>query len=113
MTQALSLQPEKEAWPVPSLRRLAVAGALTVALGFGGLGLWAALTPLDSAVNAQGLFIAAGKRKTVILQDGGILSKLLVKEGQEVVKGETLLILDDVQTRTAMNQVKAQYWGAI
>jgi HlyD family secretion protein len=113
MTQALSLQPEKEAWPVPSLRRLAVASALTVALGFGGLGLWAALTPLDSAVNAQGLFIAAGKRKTVILQDGGILSKLLVKEGQEVVEGQTLLILDDVQTLTAMNQVKAQYWGAI
>jgi HlyD family secretion protein len=110
---ALSLQPEKEAWPVPSLRRLMVASVLTVALGFGGLGVWAAVTPLDSAVNAQGLFIAAGKRKTVILQDGGILSKLLVKEGQAVVEGQTLLILDDVQTRTAMNQVKAQYWGAI
>jgi HlyD family secretion protein len=113
MTQPLTLNLEQESWPVPSVRRLAVASVLTVALGFGGLGLWASLTPLDSAVNAQGLFVAAGKRKTVILQDGGILSKLLVKEGQEVTAGQTLLILDDVQTLTAMNQVKAQYWGAV
>jgi HlyD family secretion protein len=57
--------------------------------------------------------VAAGKRKTVVLQDGGILSRLLVKEGQDVTVGQTLFVLDDVQTRTAMNQVKAQYWGAV
>jgi HlyD family secretion protein len=113
MTLVLDLHPEQEAWRVPSLRRIAIASALTVLLGFGGIGLWASLVPLDSAVSAQGLFVAAGKRKTVVLQDGGILSKLLVKEGEEVTTGQTLLILDDVQTRTAMNQVKAQYWGAI
>jgi HlyD family secretion protein len=113
MTLVLDLHPEQEAWSVPSLRRLAIASALTVVVGFGGLGVWAAVTPLDSAVSAQGLFVAAGKRKTVVLQDGGILSKLLVKEGEEVEVGQTLLTLDDVQTRTAMNQVKAQYWGAV
>jgi HlyD family secretion protein len=113
MTLVLDLHPEQKAWPVPSLRRLAIASALTVVIGFGGLGVWAAVTPLDSAVSAQGLFVAAGKRKTVVLQDGGILSKLLVKEGEEIEAGQTLLTLDDVQTRTTMNQVKAQYWGAV
>ncbi len=113
MMQVLDLHPEQGAWPVPSLRRIAIASALTVALGFGGLGLWASLTPLDSAVSAPGLFVAAGKRKTVVLQDGGILSKLLVKEGQEVTAGQTLFILDDVQARSTMNQVKAQYWGSV
>jgi HlyD family secretion protein len=113
MMQALDIQAGQDAWPVPSLRRIAIMSAFTVALGFGGLGLWATLTPLDSAVSAQGLFVAAGKRKTVVLQDGGILSKLLVKEGEQVKAGQTLLLLDDVQLRTSMNQVKAQYWGAV
>lgn len=111
--QALDLHPAQDIWPVPSLRRIGIASALTVALGFGGLGLWAALTPLDSAVTAQGLFVAAGKRKTVTLLDGGILSKLLVKEGEHVSAGQKLLLLDDVQSRSSMNQVKAQYWGAV
>jgi HlyD family secretion protein len=113
MTQAIDLLPGQDAWPVPSLRRIAIASAVTVALGFGGLGIWASLTPLDSAVSAQGLFVAAGKRKTVSLLDSGILSKLLVKEGEHVNAGQTLLLLDDVQLRTSMNQVKAQYWGAM
>jgi HlyD family secretion protein len=113
MTQVLDLHPAQDAWPVPSLRRIAMASILTVVLGFGGLGAWAALTPLDSAVSAQGLFISAGKRKTVTLLDPGILSQLLVKEGEAVTAGQPLLLLDDVQLRGGMNQVKAQYWGAV
>jgi HlyD family secretion protein len=102
----------EDAFPAPSLRRIAVASALTVMLGFGGFGLWASLTPLDSAVPAPGAFVAAGKRKTVSLLDSGILQELLVREGERVTAGQKLLILDDVQVRTAMNQAKAQYWGA-
>ncbi len=113
MTAAVDTRIGQEAWAVPSLRRIAIASAITVALGFGGLGVWASLTPLDSAVSAQGLFVAAGKRKTVSLLDGGILKQLLVKEGDQVSAGQTLLLLDDVQLRTAMNQAKALYWGAV
>jgi HlyD family secretion protein len=113
MQAILDAQLGQDAWPVPSLRRIAIATGLTVAIGFGGLGTWASLTPLDSAVSSQGLFVAAGKRKTVSLQDGGILKELLVKEGDRVTAGQTLLLLDDVQLRTAMNQATALYWGAI
>ena len=113
MVSALNLKLAPDPWPVPSLRRIAIASVVTVGLGFGGLGLWASVTPLDSAVPAQGLFVAAGKRKTVSLLDGGILKQLLVKEGDQVVAGQRLLILDDVQLRAAMNQAKAVYWAAI
>ena len=113
MVAILDAQIGQDAWPVPSLRRIAIASVMTVAIGFGGLGVWASLTPLDSAVSSQGLFVAAGKRKTVTLQDGGILKRLLVKEGDRVAAGQTLLLLDDVQLRTAMNQAKALYWGAV
>jgi HlyD family secretion protein len=113
MAAILDAQLGQDAWPVPSFRRIAIASALTVGIGFGGLGLWASFTPLDSAVSSQGLFVAAGKRKTVTLQDGGILKRLLVKEGDHVAAGQTLLQLDDVQLRTSMNQAKALYWGAV
>ena len=102
-----------DAYEAPSLRRIALASALTVALGFGGLSTWAAVTPLDSAVPASGLFVAAGKRKTVSLLDSGILKELLVREGDHVTAGQRLLLLDDVQARTACNQAEAQYWGAV
>src|SRR5690242_5742230 len=99
----------QSAWPVPSLRRLAVASVVTVGLGFGGLLTWASLAPLDSAVSVDGLFVAAGKRKTVTLLEGGILKTLLVKEGDHVSAGQRLLLLDDVQLRATMNQVRLQY----
>ncbi len=108
-----SIEPVDDAYPAPSLRRVALASALTVALGFGGLGTWAALTRLDSAVPASGEFVAAGKRKTVSLLDGGILKQLLVKEGDRVAAGQPLLLLDDVQASAARDQAKAQYWGAV
>lgn len=107
------IEPAGEAYPAPSLRRIALASLLTVALGFGGLGTWAALTPLDSAVAATGAFVAAGKRKTVSLLDSGILRALLVNEGDRVAAGQPLLQLDDAQARAAMNQAAAQYWGAV
>ena len=113
MAATLDAQLGHEAWPVPSLRRIAIASAITVAVGSGGIGLWGALTPLDSAVSSQGLFVAADKRKTVSLLDAGILKELLVKEGQRVVAGQPLLLLDDVQLRAAMNQATALYWGAV
>ena len=102
-----------DAYPAPSLRRIAWASVLAVGLGFGGLGTWASLTPLDSAVPASGAFVAAGKRKTVSLLDSGILKALLVNEGDHVVADQPLLRLDDTQARAVMNQAAAQYWGAV
>ncbi len=113
LTHTGGLETAAGAYPLPSLRRIALAAVLTVALGFGGLGTWAALTPLDSAVPASGAFIAAGKRKTITLLDSGTLKALLVKEGDRVIAGQPLFLLDDVRLRAAVKQAEAQYWGAI
>ncbi len=102
-----------DAYHAPSLRRIALWSVLTVVLGIGGLGIWAALTQLDSAVPATGQFVAAGKRKTVTLADSGTLKTLLVHEGDRVTAGQPLLLLDDVQARAIMKQAEAQSWGAI
>ena len=98
--------------PEGSLRRIALASVLTVALGFGGLGAWASLSVVESAVPATGVVVSSGKRKTVTLADGGILRELLVNEGAKVVAGQPLLRLDDVQARATRSQAHALYWSA-
>lgn len=95
-----------------SLRRLALAGAATMVLGFGGLGGWAAVAKLESAVPASGTLVVQSKRKTVSLLDSGILRELLVAEGERVSAGQVLLRLDDGQARAAVKQARARLIGA-
>ncbi len=72
-------------WPVIGV------GILFVALFFGGLGGWAALAPLASAVNAYGTLQASGQNQVVQHLDGGIIKELLVKNGDKVAAGKVLI----------------------
>ncbi len=101
-----------EAAPEPSLRRIALVAALTVLLGFGGLGAWAFAARLDRAVLASGTVVVQGKRKTISLLESGILRELLVREGQRVNPGQPLLRLDDTQASAAAGQAHARLWAA-
>ncbi len=119
MSQALTTadapwQAEAEAaLPEGSLRRIAVYSLLTLLLGFGGLVTWAALTQINSAVPASGMVVSGGKRKTVTLVESGILRELLVREGDTVAAGQTLLQLDDIQVRAGRSQASVLYWSAV
>ena len=99
--------------PQFSLRRVALVSFVVTFVGLGGVLSWAALATVDSAVPANGVVVASGKRKTITLLEGGILHELLVHEGANVVAGQVLLRLDDVQVRAARDQARAQYWSAI
>jgi HlyD family secretion protein len=111
-TPAETLEAEMEAvLPAPSLRRVALASALALTLGVGGLLGWAAATPLERAVIGNGNLVAEGKRKTVTLLEPGILRELLVREGERVAPGQPLLRLDTTQAEAAASQARALYWG--
>ena len=103
----------EQSLPQTSLRRVALLSLMVVVFGLGGVLTWAALTSVDSAVPASGVVVASGKRKTITLLEGGILHELLVHEGDQVLAGQVLLRLDDVQVRAARDQAKVQYWSAI
>lgn len=83
-------------------------GILTVLAFFGGLGSWAMLAPLDSAVIGQGALAVHGNRKTVQHREGGIVAELLVRDGTIVDQGQIVLRLDDTQARASFTVHQAQ-----
>jgi HlyD family secretion protein len=75
--------------PQPELRfGMIVAGVFFV--GFLG---WAALAPMDQAAYASGKVGVAGHRQTVQHREGGVVSAIYVKEGQQVQKDQVLVQL--------------------
>lgn len=80
-------------------------GLLIIGLFFGGLGGWAAFAPLGSAAIATGVVSVEGSRKTVQHFEGGIVSKILVKDGDLVEKGQTLVLLDQTQAEASLKLV--------
>src|SRR6188472_600299 len=71
----------REEAPSDSIRRIALAGWLIVAVFFGGIGAWAATAPLNGAVIGNAVVKVDGNRKSVQHLDGGIVKELRVKEG--------------------------------
>jgi HlyD family secretion protein len=63
---------------------------------------WAAFAPLDSALTAPGVIVVESHRKTIQHLEGGIVKDILVKEGQTVQAGQTLILLDDTQARVQL-----------
>lgn len=86
--------------PMTSLRRPAIAGIAAILIGFGGFLVWAFTASLDSASVASGSVIVDSKKKTVSHLEDGILSAVLVAEGDKVKNGQPLLQLDDTRAKS-------------
>jgi len=82
-----------------------IVGLVVIALFFGGLGGWAAMAPLGSAAIATGVVSVEGSRKTVQHFEGGIIDKILVKDGDVVEKGQVLLTLDRTQAEASLKLI--------
>ncbi|WP_024298614.1 HlyD family type I secretion periplasmic adaptor subunit [Methylomicrobium lacus] len=90
-------------------RSVRLIGAVIVTLTFGIFGGWAFLAPLDSSALASGVVVVKSHRKTVQHLDGGIVAKILAKDGDVVKEGDTLLILDDTQIKAQMEIARSQF----
>ena len=93
------------------MRAAILTGVVTVGVFFGGLGSWAMLAPLDSAVVGTGALAVHGNRKTVQHREGGIVAALLVQEGGVVEQGQMLVRLDDTQARAVYDVHRSQLLG--
>jgi HlyD family secretion protein len=90
-----------------SLKRFQLAGYLSVAVVVGAVGSWAVLSKLNGAVIAPGVVVAETNTKRVQQKDGGVIKKILVQDGDRVVAGQDLVILDDTETRAELGIVDA------
>ncbi|KZL19832.1 Type I secretion system membrane fusion protein PrsE [Pseudovibrio axinellae] len=89
---------------------LALVGVLVL-----GLGGWASVAKINSAVIASGSIAVDGQAKKVQHQEGGIVGEILVKDGDAVHAGDVLFRLDETLvkanlaiTRKRLHQMQAQ-----
>lgn len=93
-------------WPI-------ITGLLMLIVMFGGTLLWSAWAPLESAVPAPGVVAVESDRKVLQHLEGGIVSAILVDNGDRVRNGQTLLELDDTRTRASFEIVQSQLMLAL
>ncbi len=86
-------------------------GLWTLAIGFGGFLLWAAVAPLDEGVPGAGMVAIDTKRKTVQHLTGGIIKEVLVREGQMVEQGQLLIRLDPAMAQANYESSRQRYLG--
>ncbi|QHQ15114.1 HlyD family type I secretion periplasmic adaptor subunit [Pectobacterium parmentieri] len=90
-------------------KRAVRLGWLLVLAGFGSFLLWALFAPLDKGVMVNGSVVISGNRKVVQHNQGGIVDKIQVKDGDSVESGQILLTLNEVDARSASEGLDGQY----
>lgn len=84
----------------PSPKPVALMGYILIFITFGVFGSWAAVAKLDSAVVAPATISLEGNRRVVQHFEGGIIDEILVTEAMSVNKGDVLLRLNSIETRS-------------
>ena len=86
----------------------AVSMTLLLLLGLVAFLSWAAWFEIDQTVRAQGQMIPGARTQIIQAADGGVLSRILVKEGQSVVSGEQLAVLERERPHAAFEESRAK-----
>ena len=68
--------------------------------------LWLTIGKVDIVVSARGMVIADGESKIVQPLDTGVISNILVKEGDFVKKGQVLMEIDPATTEPELESVQ-------
>lgn len=87
-------------------------GWIIVVLGFGGFLLWALLAPLDKGVPLPGTVTKQSHRQAVQHLTGGTVQDILVRDGDRVKAGQTLIRMNPVMAKSAADVTRAQYLTA-
>lgn len=90
-------------------RPIRVLGLIVLLSTLGVFGVWAYLAPIDGAALATGVVAVKSHKKTVQHLDGGIVSQLLVKDGDIIREGDLLLTLDGTENKAQLEIARGQY----
>jgi membrane fusion protein, adhesin transport system len=70
---------------------------------------WAGLTKIDEITRGEGRVIPSQQVQVVQSYDGGIVSALLVHEGETVTKGQALVHIDQTRAVSSLRENRSQY----
>lgn len=84
-------------------------GLVILIVTFGFFSIWSFTAPIDSSAAASGTVVVKSHKKTVQHLDGGIVGKLLAKDGDIVKVGQPLLILDETQAKAQREMMRGQF----
>lgn len=93
------------------VRKWGRRGLITALVGCGIPVVWAILAPLDSAVVAQGVLKVESYRQVVQHQEGGIVKSILVRNGDQVKRGQPLLVVEDMRVTATVDALEQQYYS--
>jgi len=71
--------------------------------------VWAALAPMEEVARGDGRVVPSKQLQVLQSLDGGMVSEILVKEGQVVAAGQVLLRIDPTRFVSSVRENRAQY----
>ncbi|PCD02442.1 hypothetical protein COC42_13555 [Sphingomonas spermidinifaciens] len=89
-------------------RHIVRTGLIVAGLFFGALLAFAFLAPISGAAMAPGEVTTSGDRIVIQPAAGGVVTRLLVREGQWVKAGQSLVELNGVRSAAAFEQAEAR-----
>lgn len=64
---------------------------------------WSAFAKIDQVTRATATVIASARTQEIQASDGGVLTKLLVKEGDNVKRGQLLVVLEEARAQASVD----------
>ena len=89
-----------------SIRHELFVGGILVMMLVGGIGGWAALASLESAVIAPATVVVEASRKAIQHETGGFIAEIRVSDGDRVEAGDVLVRLDHTQLAAEINALQ-------
>src|SRR4051812_34140608 len=90
-----------------SMRRHIIAGFVSIAVMVGIGGGWSAMADINGAVIAPATIAVESYSKKIQHKEGGIVKEILVKDGDKVTEGQTLVVLDDTETKSDLGIIES------
>lgn len=78
-------------------------GFITIFLIFGIFILWSIFAQIETTITASGQVISQTHTKSIQHRNGGVVKDIFIKDGDEVKKGQKLIILESINEQTQLN----------
>jgi adhesin transport system membrane fusion protein len=95
----------------PQVKRASLVLLWSITLIFLVLSVWIAVAEVDTVTRAEGRVMPSAKMQVLQNLEGGIVAAILVKQGESVAQGQSLVRLSDVQLRADQKARMQQILG--